>query len=423
MSRFAILCPPVAGHLNPMCALGSRLKTRGHHVTLINIPDAESIARAAGLGFHAIGQAEFPPGSVRARQDVLAGMSGWKALRHSLASFRQTAAVILRDAPKAIQDAEIDGLIIDQVTSPGSTVAEYLRLPFVHIACAMPINRCAAVPPCVFGWSYREGASAKLRNQAGNFLLDWTTRPMRQTILKQRRAWGLSRPSHPNELLSGLAQISQLPRPLDFPNPSLPESFHYTAPFQDGTIRTQVDFPWEKLHGGPVVYASMGTLENRTLAVFRHIAIACESQGFQLVLSLGGGLRPESLGPLPGDPIVVHYAPQLELMTRATAVITHGGLNTTLECISNGLPMVVIPVANDQPGVGARVEWQGAGIVVPLRKATPERLRAAIRRVLDIPKYRENARRLQAELNKVNGLERAADLIEAAFRQSRKPLS
>ena len=46
------------------------------------------------------------------------------------------------------------------------------------------------------------------------------------------------------------------------------------------------------------------------------------------MMSTGGGIEPERLGNPPGQPIVVRYAPQLDLLQRASAVITHAGLNT-----------------------------------------------------------------------------------------------
>lgn len=65
-----------------------------------------------------------------------------------------------------------------------------------------------------------------------------------------------------------------------------------------------------------------------------------------------------------GESIVVEFAPQLELLKCAALCITHAGLNTALECLSNGLPMVAIPITNDQPGVAARSEWMGTGEMV-----------------------------------------------------------
>jgi UDP:flavonoid glycosyltransferase YjiC (YdhE family) len=119
----------------------------------------------------------------------------------------------------------------------------------------------------------------------------------------------------------------------------------------------------------------MGTLQNRQQNVFYTIAEACAGLDAQLVISLGGSGSPDSLTGLPGSPLVVGYAPQLELLQKAALTITHAGLNTTLESLTNAVPMVAIPVANDQPGVAARIAWTGAGEVVPFARLSVPKLR------------------------------------------------
>jgi zeaxanthin glucosyltransferase len=186
-----------------------------------------------------------------------------------------------------------------------------------------------------------------------------------------------------------------------------------------------VDFPWSRLdQGRPLVYASMGTLQNGVLQTFRMIAEACVCVGvdLQLVISLGGGQDPALLGDLPGDPIVVGYAPQLELIQRSALTISHGGLNTALESLAWGVPMVVLPVAYDQPGVGARVEWSGVGRSIPVGRLTVDRLRDAVRTVLGNPAYGERASQLRTSIDAADGLNRAADLIERAFGRGQRAL-
>jgi zeaxanthin glucosyltransferase len=180
------------------------------------------------------------------------------------------------------------------------------------------------------------------------------------------------------------------------------------------TGREVPDFPYEKLTGQPLIYASMGTVQNRLLGVFKSIAEACNDLDAQLVISLGGSATPESLGSLPGNPLVVGYAPQLELLKKAALTITHAGMNTTLESLNNGVPMVAIPVANDQPGVAARVAWAGAGEAVPLSRVNVPKLRAAIQKVLTEDSYKQNALRLQEAIQKAGGVSRAIDIVEQA---------
>ena len=163
----------------------------------------------------------------------------------------------------------------------------------------------------------------------------------------------------------------------------------------------------------------MGTLQNRLVHVFEAIAGACAGLDAQLVISLGGSAAPESLPPLAGSPIVVRYAPQLDLIARASLVITHAGLNTTMETLTRGVPMVAIPVANDQPGVAARLAHAGAGLVVPLEGLTAARLRPAVRRVLAEPGFAENARRIAAAIAGAGGGDRAAEVIGQALTTGR----
>jgi MGT family glycosyltransferase len=117
---------------------------------------------------------------------------------------------------------------------------------------------------------------------------------------------------------------------------------------------------------------------------------------------------------LPGNPLVVEYAPQLELLQKTSLTITHAGMNTTLECLNNGVPMVAIPVANDQPGVAARIAWAGAGEAVPLKKLNVSKLRVAVEKVLTESSYKQNALRLQEAIKRAGGVQRAADIIEQA---------
>jgi MGT family glycosyltransferase len=255
----------------------------------------------------------------------------------------------------------------------------------------------------------------------GNTTSEWIFSGVVGTINQQRRAWGLAPVQGFNGMFSGLAQVAQLPSALELPGRRLPPGFHHTGPWTDPASRAPVDFPWERIDPSrPLVYASMGTLQNGVLRTFRMIAEACAGLALQLVISLGGGQNPGLLGDLPGDPLVVGYAPQLGLIQQSTLTISHGGLNTALESLAWGVPMVVLPVTYDQPGVGARVEWSGVGTSIPVGRLTVDRLRNAVRLVLRDPAYRARAGRVRSAIEAADGLNRAADLIEEAFGTGRR---
>jgi zeaxanthin glucosyltransferase len=411
MTHFGIICPVATGHLNPMTTLGYELQQRGHRVTLFGIPDARAKTLAAGLEFWAIGEQEFPTGSSAVSFAKLGELSGLTALKYTIILFQELTVMLLREAPKAISAAGVELLLVDQTSFGGGTVADVLKLPFISVSCALMLNRESGIPPINLNWSYNPAWWAKLRNQFGYRLLSRITKPVVNTVAQYRREWQLPPHLEPNDTYSKLAQISQQPAEFEFPRQHLPQCFHFTGPYSLPISREPADFPLEKLTGKPLIYASMGTLQNKLIGVFENIAQACVGLDTQLVIALGSG-NPASLTNLPGSPLVVGYAPQLELLQKATLTITHAGMNTALESLSNGVPMVAIPIANDQPGVAARIAWTGTGEVITLPKLTSSRLRAAIEKVLTEDSYKQNAARLQAAIRRAGGVSRAADIVE-----------
>ncbi|HEV7403980.1 MAG TPA: glycosyltransferase [Chthoniobacteraceae bacterium] len=421
--HLGLISPELTGHLNPMTTLGRELQRRGHRVTVITRPDGRRKAEAAGLGFAAISAEAFPEGALAAEQEALGRLHGLPAIRFTAELLRRGAASVLEGAPEVVAREKIDALVVDQMARAGGSVADKLGLPHVIVCNALAMNSDPQVPAGVLPWSYREGLLGRLRNAAGDVLLSWLGRALNGEVDGWRTRHGL--PALPPGLCacSGLAEIAQQPAFFDFPRRALPSNFHYTAPWHDEHSGEPIPFPWEKLDGRPLVYASMGTLQNRLEFTFSTIAAACAGLDVQLVISLGSkGQDAAALAAkFAGTPIVVSFAPQLELLRRAALSITHAGLNTALESLGAGLPMVAIPITNDQPGVASRLEWLGVAEVVQPRRLSVERLRAAIERVLTHPGYREKARRLQEDIHRVQGVARAADIVEKAF-ATRRPV-
>ncbi|HEX5284664.1 MAG TPA: nucleotide disphospho-sugar-binding domain-containing protein [Bryocella sp.] len=420
MATLGAFCFPGTGHINPMTALARRLQLRGHEVVLFGIADVEAAVTAAGVRFCRIGDSDYPTGTLKRLDDRLAQLNGLRAFHFTVDRVRNTARMILREGPSALRDCHVDAVLVDEADMAGN-VAEYMRLPYVSVAFFPPLMQHNRVPPFCFGWRAGQDGLSRLRNQLGMRLLTLLAAPVLREVNRQRETWGLKPLARLTDTLSPLAQVAQMPEALEFDCGERPEVLHYTGPFIDAQQRPAVAFPWERLDGRPVIYASMGTLQNGAEKVFRTIAEACVNLDAQLVISLGGGLSPERLGRLPGDPIVVGYAPQLQLLKRAAAVITHAGLNTTLESLTEGVPMVCIPMGNDQPGVAARVAAKRAGMVIPLGKLSVRRLRGCVQAVLEDSRYGEAARGLQEKIVGIDGPGRAADVIEAKLGLARQP--
>src|SRR5262249_42266809 len=129
-----------------------------------------------------------------------------------------------------------------------------------------------------------------------------------------------------------------------------------------------------------------------------------EFPDMQVVLSVGRSVDPNDLGPVPANTIVVRIAPQIELLKRATLCITHAGLNTTLEALAQGVPLVAIPIGYDQPGVACRIAYHRVGEFVELDDLSKQRLLKLIAKVTSNPSYRDKARWFQTFFEKIADL-------------------
>jgi MGT family glycosyltransferase len=361
-----------------------------------------------------IGSATFPPHEYRAAIEQLGVLEGRAALKHTFAIGIRSTRTILDEGPEAVRRAGVTALIVDQASPAWGTVADLLGLPFVTGCNALVLHGEPDVPPFFTAWQPRNQAWSRFRNRLAWAALNRLYAPILAVIRDRRVRAGLSIPSHIEQTWSTRLQVSQQPAPLEFPRRRLPAHFRFVGPLRLPGGYPPVDFPWEQLDGRPIIYVTLGTLQNRIAGTFRSIAEACDGLGAQLVISTGHGVPPESLSDLPGNPVVVSYAPQLELLERAMLAITHAGLNTVLDALSTGVPMVAIPVTNEQPGIAARMAATGAGEMIPLKKATTDRIRTLVAKVMSEPAYRTASIRVRDSIRDAGGAPRAAELIEAA---------
>lgn len=399
--------------MHPFGALGRELIARGHRITVIQMADLEARVRAEGIGFVPIGKTDHPPGSLAESLAGLAKLKGLAALRYTIDAVRKTTEMMLRDAPAVIRSEGIDALLVDQTEPAGGALADHLRIPFVTVCNALLLHEEADVPPAFTDWSYEANPLLRLRNRLGYALSARVTSPVTRAVNRYRRRWALPLLRRTGDSDSRLLQISQQPLEFDFPRRQLPACFHYVGPLRRPGGWSGPAFPWERLDGRPLVYASLGTLQNRRVDLFRLFAEACAELPVQLVLTHGGGIEPQDWSDFPGNPIVVSYAPQLEVLSKASLTLTHAGLNTVLDSLSAGVPVVAIPITYEQPAIASRIRHVGVGQVLSFDQLNSANIRIKLSNVLQDPKYRNAALGLKESIQAAGGVNKAANLIES----------
>jgi zeaxanthin glucosyltransferase len=415
--RVAFLTATAPGHGYPMTALARRVKARGHDVASIGFPSAEPLVRAAGLTFFPFCEKEYPAGADHQGYNQLSRLEGQEALEFTHRALADILQAAFDDLPRALHETSADAFVIDGVMVELGLVPMHLGMPYVHVSNSLHYDFSGYTPLFVFDWPHETTPEAFARNKEG--VHSFLKLLERNTLVARRYAERVGLKFDGNDPLAGISEsawLTQTPKEFDFPSSHWLPQFHHTGPFHDGHGRGAQEFPWDRLTGEPLIYASMGSLQNGRESVFSTIAQAVgERAGMQLVLSIGPILDPQRIEALPAKAVVVDRAPQIELLKRSALCITHGGLNTTLEALAQGVPLVAIPVTNDQPGVAARIAYTKTGRFVPLKRLTVPELALQIDEVLRNPEYRENANRMKQTIANTNGLEKAVDLLEEAL--------
>ena len=185
---------------------------------------------------------------------------------------RQMMDAVFSSLPAALAAARADAVVLDTSQYYVELIPISLGLPYVHISNALHFDYSGYTPLCLYDWPHETTQAALARNREGVANIARMLKQANAEVRAYAEQAGLKIDwDDPGSTLSPLASITQVPRAFDFESSHWPSQFHHTGPFHDGKGREKVDFPWERLTGEPLIYASMGTVMNGRVDVFRTV--------------------------------------------------------------------------------------------------------------------------------------------------------
>jgi UDP:flavonoid glycosyltransferase YjiC (YdhE family) len=163
----------------------------------------------------------------------------------------------------------------------------------------------------------------------------------------------------------------------------------------------------------PIVYFTLGTIFNLESGdLFERVLAGLRDLPMDVVVTVGRELDPQVLGPQPSNIHVQSYIPQFRLLPHCELVVSHAGSGSVVGALAHGLPMVLLPIGADQPFNAARCEDLHVGRVLNAVEAAPEDVRLAALAVLADATYKQNAKRLEAEIAALPDPEFGVRLLE-----------
>ncbi len=175
-----------------------------------------------------------------------------------------------------------------------------------------------------------------------------------------------------------IPEIVLCPKIFDFPAGN-EVGRYYVGPSID-LERDEPFLDWIKVDATKkIIYCALGSLDyltkNDRIKFFNTILDAAQFRmDLYWIISIGTSLNFIDLNKPTENVLLVNMAPQLNVLRRASVMISHGGTNTIKECIYFGVPMIVFPLGFDHPGNAARVGYHGLGIVGNIKKLTNKSL-------------------------------------------------
>jgi MGT family glycosyltransferase len=402
MAHILAYVDAVPGRLYPLVPTLVELARRGHRVSVRCGVDDVSRMRALGFATEPLAAPleRYAPDDWRARTPITALIRG-------LGQFGERARFQIPDLQQAIAAERPDVLFIDEGAWGAAAAAEASGLPWAYsIVSPVPL-RSRDAPPFGLGFAPRKDVIGRVRNKliagAGLMALE---RLIARSMNPLRAQLGVPPVRTIGDLyLAADVVLAYTAEPFEYPRSDWPAKVRLVGP---GLWEPGGEYPaWLDGMERPIVLMTCSTLFQNDRRIPE---IACEAfagEPFDVVVTTAE-VDASALTP-PPNVRIERFVPHTPVLERAVCVVCHAGMGITQKALAHGVPVVAVPFGRDQPEVARRVEVCGAGVRLPPGQLTPDRLRNAVRRAIEM---RPGAARIAEAFKAAGGAPAAADAIE-----------
>ena len=421
MACFLFASAPADGHISPLLPIARRLIAGGHDVAWMTGRRYRDRIEAVGARFCPIADDQDLDGATL--DERFPGRSETQGLARFKFDMRE---IFIARVPGQVADLEAyvaqlgpDVLVVEPALAGAATVVhERTGLPWATVGISALTFPSPDTAPFGLGLRPMRGPLGRLRNRALNALVDRTLfrsidrdyRAMCERIGTRPVAGGLFATA-----LSPFLYLHPSVRGFEYPRRDLPAQVRFVGASLPAAA---ADLPawWADMLADerPVVLVTQGTVATDARELLLPTLEGLADEPVQ-VIAVTGGPEPADLPAAPANARVERFVPFAALMPHVDAFVTNGGYGGLHYALAHGVPIVVAGATEEKPELVARVRWTGVGVGMRTQRAKPAKVRAAVRKVLDEPRYRARAAALQAELEAYDGPARAAGLLEELY--------
>lgn len=386
MATFLAYVEPVPGRLYPLVPTLQELARRGHHVTVRSGVAEVDLLRSIGID-----AGPLSPDLVRFEPQDWQARTRFGALIKALDQFGERARPQVPDLQRAIDTEQPDVVILDETSWGAAAAAERSELPWAFsVPSPVPLTSRDA-PPFGLGLSPRHDALGRVRDRlTGRLTVGTLERTIAKHVNPVRRELGLVPLRKLDQFyLAASLVLAYTAEPFEYPRTDWPAKVRLVGP---GPWEPPADPPpWLDELRRPVVLVTCSTAFQNDVRLAEVACAALAGEPFDVVLTTGdvdvSGVQ------VPANVRVERFAPHSPVLARAACAVCHAGMGITQKALAHGVPVVAVPFGRDQPEVARRVEVAAAGVRLPARRLTPDRLRRAVHHTIGL---RPGAERIAA---------------------------
>ncbi|MCA1699520.1 MAG: glycosyltransferase [Actinobacteria bacterium] len=392
-SRFLFVTWNGGGNVPPTLAIARALVGRGHSVRVLAPLSLRADVEAATCDF--VPYARAPVHRERRASAVLGRTRA--ALVPPELIRAAPATLFAEDLLDEIEREPADVLIVDFMLAGSVAAAERAALPtavLMHTVYCLPAPERPTFGP---GLVPASGPGGRVRDRALTLITRRAQGSRVRDLNAARRRLGLAPvASAANQLERVDRLLVMTSKAFDPPVSSLPGNVRYVgAQFDDHVVAADADFAAFRAEAAPLIVMTL-SMRFALPKVAQRTLDALGALSVYGLITLGFSPSADGLR-LPPNVSATQFVPHRAVLPRASLVITHGGLGTVMAAIAHGVPLLCIPLKNDQFENAARVEAVGAGLRMS-KHAGARALARTIKEVLSEPCFRTGAQRLAAEL-------------------------
>ena len=423
-SRRVLLCStPAQGHIAPLLPIARRLVDEGHEVVLFTTEHYRDRVTSTGAQFVPFG-ADYD-----AHDLMVANPEREAASKRRIGGLKNDLRRIFigpvlgqfAGLSDILRGFAADVIVFDSMflgALPLGLAPRTQGRGLVSIGVSPLATTSRDTAPFGVALQPGSGAAYRLRNAA----LNWTTEHIVLRDIGQFARRRLAETGSPP--FSGYfvdvppkivdAYLQTTVAGFEYPRRDLPATIRFVGPIlappSSGFERPAW---WGELDNArPVVHVTQGTLDNADLRRLLEPTIEALAGDDLLVVATTGGPDPGPLrSGLPANARLERFIPHDVLLPHVDVMVTNGGYGGVQQALANGVPLVVAGDSEDKPEVAARVRWSGTGIDLRTGRPTPDKLAAAVRRVLAESSFAARARTLQSEIAQSRPLDTITEVL------------